>query len=203
MKLYAYVMTDDSGTAPCVDKGVFTLACCKPNIRRCAKEKDWIVGLAGEKLKQTSGIDNVGKIVFVAEVTRKLSWADYGKREEFEGRLDNMYYLDEQSNEFKRKMDVKQLHDNMQKDVENDVLISDHGNFQYFGRNAISCPKGFETIISERIRNGKGQQNHKVYPNEKYPLDYTMRFVDSLKMSKSYTQGAPHSGFNKGHSCQC
>ena len=33
-KLYTYIITTDNGQSPCYDNGIFTLACCKPQIRR-------------------------------------------------------------------------------------------------------------------------------------------------------------------------
>lgn len=33
-KLYTYIITSDNGQSPCYDNGIFTLACCKPQIRR-------------------------------------------------------------------------------------------------------------------------------------------------------------------------
>lgn len=33
-KLYSYIITADNGKSPCYDKGTFSLACCKPQIRR-------------------------------------------------------------------------------------------------------------------------------------------------------------------------
>ncbi len=45
MTLYSYIVTDDTGFAPNPFFGYCTLACCKPDIRRCAQTGDWIVGL--------------------------------------------------------------------------------------------------------------------------------------------------------------
>jgi hypothetical protein len=203
MKLYVYVMTCDDGTAPCIDNGLFTLSCCKPDIRRCAREKDCVVGLAGKELKESSGIDNIGKIVFMAEVTKKMPWIDYGKTPEFEGRSDNVYRWNEQDKKFERK-NVAQLHESkegMRKDVENGkfVLISDPGHFRYFGKNALSCPDEFEGIIFER----KGKQKHKVYPNKNYSPESIMRFVEALKVGNADILGESHNNNSTTHFCQC
>jgi hypothetical protein len=45
MKLYCYIVTHDTGFSPNPFHGYCTLACCKPTIRRTAKEGDWVVGL--------------------------------------------------------------------------------------------------------------------------------------------------------------
>lgn len=209
MKVYVYVLTVDDGTAPCVDNGVFTLACCKPDIRRCADEKDWIVGIAGKELTKCSGRDNIGRIIYVAQVIKKESWADYGKMERFKGRRDNVYYFDETDKAFKRKPEMKQLHmsdKDMQKDVTNGefVLISDATHFRYFGNKAEKSLDEFDEIISERIRNGKGQQKHKVYPNSKHGLAFAMRFVESMvKIGNSDVQGEPHGCSHGRKACSC
>jgi len=45
MRLYSYIITDDTGFSPNPFHGYCTLACCKPAIRRTAKKDDWVVSL--------------------------------------------------------------------------------------------------------------------------------------------------------------
>jgi hypothetical protein len=45
MRLFSYIVTDDTGFSPNPFHGYCTLACCKPAIRRAAKEGDWVVGI--------------------------------------------------------------------------------------------------------------------------------------------------------------
>jgi Nucleotide modification associated domain 2 len=57
--IYAYKMTDDNGGAPCVQDGFLTLAICKPEIRKIAKEDDIIIGIVGTAFtnRQRENID--------------------------------------------------------------------------------------------------------------------------------------------------
>ena len=50
MKLYSYIITEDTGFSPNPFWGCCTLADCKPEIRRNAKVGDWIVGLLIRRL---------------------------------------------------------------------------------------------------------------------------------------------------------
>jgi hypothetical protein len=68
MKLFTYSIPHDKGFAPNPYHGICTLNTCKPQIRREASEKDWVVGL-----KQDS-------VVYAMEVTEKISMEEYWYR---------------------------------------------------------------------------------------------------------------------------
>ena len=42
MNIYAYIVPVDDGAAPNPYGGVCTLAICKPNLRKIAKQGDWL-----------------------------------------------------------------------------------------------------------------------------------------------------------------
>ena len=80
--LYCYIMTHDTGFAPNPEHGFLTLATCKPKIRKCAEIGTWISGWAGMKVFTTEDrkkyVDwNAQKLVYLAEITNKMSIADY------------------------------------------------------------------------------------------------------------------------------
>lgn len=77
MALYSYIVTHDTGFAPNPFFGYCTLACCKPGIRRHAKEGDWIVGLT----PRAKGTGN--EIVYFMEVEKSLSFNDYWRDARF------------------------------------------------------------------------------------------------------------------------
>lgn len=81
-KRYAYKMTSDSNCAPCVHRGVLTIALCKPHVREAAPEGSWVYGLAAPKLG--------GHLVYVSQVERRVEGAYYWDAE-FEGRPDRIY----------------------------------------------------------------------------------------------------------------
>lgn len=67
-KLYSYVITIDNGKSPCYDNDIYTLACCKPQIRRMmyksadrinsGEDNIWIMGIQRDR-----GNDNIPFII--------------------------------------------------------------------------------------------------------------------------------------------
>lgn len=72
MTLYSYIVKHDTGFAPNPFFEYCTLACCKPGIRKHAKEGDWIVGLT----PKAQG----NRIVYFMKVDEKLTFDKYWKR---------------------------------------------------------------------------------------------------------------------------
>jgi hypothetical protein len=75
MKLYSYVVRDDTGFSPNPFWGCCTLAGCKPVIRRTAEVGDWIVGLS----PKASG----NRVVFAMEVEEILDYKKYYRDQRF------------------------------------------------------------------------------------------------------------------------
>ena len=75
MTLYSYVVTVDTGFAPNPFHGVCTLACCKPDIRRTAKEGDYVVGLGPKHLGN--------RLVYAMQVTEIMDLDSYWNDERF------------------------------------------------------------------------------------------------------------------------
>lgn len=69
-ELYSYIVSHDSGFAPNPFYGFCTLACCKPNIRRTAREGDYVVGLGPKG----------SHVVYAMRVTRVMGLNDYWER---------------------------------------------------------------------------------------------------------------------------
>lgn len=65
-KLYSYVVTHDTGFAPCPYGRYCTLAYCKPRIRKAAEEGDWVVGTGSASKRMAK------KIIYAMKVTKKL-----------------------------------------------------------------------------------------------------------------------------------
>jgi hypothetical protein len=98
-KLYTYVITIDDGKSPCYTDGIFSLACCKPQIRRmvlknkteCEKrnkepEEVWIAGIRRSKEK------NKAMVVFLAKIDDVLKLEEYYDNPEYDGRADRHYH---------------------------------------------------------------------------------------------------------------
>lgn len=84
MSYYFYKLMVDSGGAPCVHRNLLSLAICKPSIRASAQVGDWILGFGA---KSTIG----EKLIYIAEVTDKLSNGTYYEDPRFQTRPDCIY----------------------------------------------------------------------------------------------------------------
>jgi Nucleotide modification associated domain 2 len=84
-QVYLYKLTVDSGAAPCVVRGLLSLAICKPMIRTKAKAGDLIFGFAANSLNR----DN--PLIYAARVTGKLPNGEYYKWSRYAGREDRIY----------------------------------------------------------------------------------------------------------------
>lgn len=95
-KLYTYIITSDNGQSPCYDNGIFTLACCKPQIRRIilqdyskeVKNKTVDIWLCGIQRDNKNPF-----VVFLAKIDDVLRLEEYyGKDNLCYGRNDCHYH---------------------------------------------------------------------------------------------------------------
>jgi len=85
MSIYFYKLVADSGGAPCVWRGMLSLAICKPMIRKTAAVGDLVFGFAANSLSP----DN--RLIYVARVTNKLSGGAYYMSDRYSRREDCIY----------------------------------------------------------------------------------------------------------------
>lgn len=131
-KIYIYKLTVDAGAAPCVHRGVLSLAICKPTIRKVATKGDLIFGFTANSL------DKRNRLIYAARITEKLSSGDYYRKRKYASRDDCIYRY--QSARFIRRKNAN-YHDRPQDLVHDlghhpnydrsDVLLS--SDFRYFG----------------------------------------------------------------------
>lgn len=115
--IYIYRITDFNNFAPCFDDDIFSLACCKGNIKtggmrrsickRAENETDsniWILAIAGKGLVGYNNND----MVYLAKVDRNMlySWKEYSQK--FPNRTDAIY--DYQNGEMIRNNKNTQYH---------------------------------------------------------------------------------------------
>lgn len=112
-------MTVDAGAAPCVHRGLLSLAICKPTIRKVAQEGDVIFGFTANSL------DRRNRLIYAARITKKLSNGRYYRERKYAGRGDCIYQY--QSGRFLRRKDAKH-HDRPQD------LLHDLGPYPEFAR---------------------------------------------------------------------
>ena len=142
-----YRLTNDSGFAPCIDKKLLTLACCKGGQVRKGKPVNW--GLRFQIGNKYNGIDyttdNVyilgtynKKFLYIARVTKVVTMEEYfdGMAD---GRTDNIYSFADGKlirNENLRKECVHTDELQNMRDIAGKyVLLSD--DFVYLGRDAV------------------------------------------------------------------
>jgi len=87
-RIYFYKLTADSGGAPCVERGLLSLAICKPIIRKKANEGDLIFGFAASSLH----LDN--RLIYIARVTKVARNGEYFTSRKYARRGDCIYALD-------------------------------------------------------------------------------------------------------------
>lgn len=137
--IYIYKITSFANFAPCFDNNIFSLACCKGNIKNggmrrsiCKKVENktdiniWILGIAGKELNNYNHND----IVYLAKVDNNnlYSWKDYS--EKFHKRNDAIY--DYQNGEMIRNNKNKKCHysscDNSYRATDCGVLMPNYCN---------------------------------------------------------------------------
>jgi hypothetical protein len=131
-KIYIYKLTVDAGAAPCVERGLLSLAICKPIMRKRAKRGDLILGFTANSL------DARNRMIYAARISNNLPDGEYYKDSKYKQRSDCIYAY--KAERFVRRKDAK-YHENA-RDLVHDlgtypeydranVLLS--SDFRYFG----------------------------------------------------------------------
>jgi hypothetical protein len=147
-RIFLYKMTTDNGGAPCVRRGILSLAICKPGIRNSAKEGDLIFGFAANSLHR----DN--RLIYVARVTgvQKDGW--YYRRAKYSGRHDRIYKWE--AGELRRRRNAR-FHGEM--DLPRDVGKKPHKkavvllseDFRYLGEEGTAEYKSTHSQIGHAV----------------------------------------------------
>lgn len=153
MKLYSYIVKTDKGLAPNPFWGYCTLGLCTPNHMGIKPESgDWIVGFTNAA--------RGNKLVFGMEVLQSIHFNDYIDDPRFQRKKpkltgtwrqrcgDNIYWQ-----EGDQWCQLNSPYHYSKKDLRKDtrhpyVFVSKE--YFYFGENAISVPKEFDTLIWKR-----------------------------------------------------
>ncbi|NOJ39979.1 Nmad2 family putative nucleotide modification protein [Bradyrhizobium australiense] len=85
MRMFLYKLTVDAGVAPCVRRGLLSLAICKPSIRTSAEVDDVIFGFAANSLNP------LNSLIYIARVTQKLFDGEYYRAKKYAARADCIY----------------------------------------------------------------------------------------------------------------
>ncbi|MDD6157360.1 MAG: hypothetical protein PUB52_10140 [Lachnospiraceae bacterium] len=203
MKLYSYVIPRDYGFAPNPYFRYCTLATCKPVIRRCAQVGDWVAafGAAGTIVHE--------KLVVLMRVEETLTFDQYwddsrfiSKRPVFSKGVihmygDNIYHHDGmnwvQELSHHSMADGSTNYINLNRDTGTDrVLVATE--FFYFGNNAISIPKKFDSLIAHGIGHRVSRDTDVINNFISYMQDNYKKGVQGTPYSRKTGQFAHYKG---------
>lgn len=152
MTIFSYVIEHDMGFAPNPFHGVCTLACCKPQIRKHAREGDYIVGTGSVK----PGLQ--GHLCYWMRVNKILTFDQYWCDERFHRKKprmgasrylafgDNIYHLTADGNTFVQKDSFhsesggKTSFSNLKRDTGTTDRVLVSWDFAYFGSKGKPIP---------------------------------------------------------------
>ncbi len=203
MRLYSYVMTDDTGFAPNTDHGFLTLACCKPGIRKGAERGNWVLGVCGKGLANKKLCPGPYHIVFLAEVYNVVTFEEYWNNDQYKKKNpnpcfpngDNLYGKRGRHTPVKRL--AHSIHHQKAEEQKRDlnginVLIAKR--FCYFG-NKGPCAANWKSMFPYN-EDGAPIRPYRVITDG--PL--INRFVNWVQCSYR-KKGVPHAGLIQGISC--
>lgn len=195
--IYAYRLTVDSGLAPCVDDGLFTLACCKGGTK--TKKYAGMRHAIG-KYKESNKDDNVyllgiykDTLLFFAEITEVVTMEKYYSGRS-KGRTDDIYKLSEGGlvrNSRHTSIHIHTDKDEIIRDIYGKyVLISDH--FSYFGcKSELIAPE-----VLDVLPHGRKSRGHRCYLEGSEEFKRIMNYLED-KLYKGESPD-PHKPLTKG-----
>lgn len=176
MKLYSYVIAQDSGLAPNPFWRLLTLNVCKPKIRLSAERGDWIIGTGSKKVKKKDGgtIDFAGKLVYAMKVSDKKTMKEYDfyckrnlqKKIPYLSKVDWRIIVgdsiyDYSDSEIPRLRKLIHKEKNKQTDLSGKYTLLSNCFF-YFGDKAVD----FVHQFPELVKDPKSARGHKIIRNE-------------------------------------
>jgi hypothetical protein len=188
-KIYFYKLTNDGGGAPCVERGLLSLAICKPKIRVGAEPGDWIFGYTANSL------DPNNRLLYIAKVTDKARHGDYFRLRQYAGRRDSIYKMS--GNKFAwKKGALYHGPDDLVHDLGSppsyakaEVLLS--SDFRYFGANGTAHYKSrYLQIKSAFEALGRG---HRVHHDEPLRVELEALMNEEWKKTSRKVLGKPTS----------
>ncbi len=187
MRNLFYKMTSDEGGAPCVHKGLLSLAICKPGYRMKAGTGDWLFGFGGKRLGE--------RLIYVAEVTSVLRHGDYYRRLDFAERPDCIYewYRNRRGALLSRKASARfhrgdewLEHDNGSFPSYDRACVLLSSNFRYLGREGTDAWKSLYPNLRHSIE-GMGQS---FYPWNETPEQKTELMALRKALWADFTSGS-------------
>ena len=150
-RLFSYVLKSDTGFSPNVTGGYCTLACCKPRIRKGAREGDWVMGTLPKKFgpNRLAYIMRISEILTFDQFYSSQDCRFRCKKPQFDPNGDNIYYR--KNGRFVQVPNAHHGSKQIMNDTQSDrVLISDL--FWYFGGTGLELPSGLRKGIVKEGR---------------------------------------------------
>lgn len=160
LTIYSYVVEHDLGFAPNPFHGVCSLACCKPDIRRAAKEGDYIIGTGAVRPKLT------GHLTFWMRIEKIITFDEYWSDRRFRRKKpvmsgtnflrygDNIYHRDA-NGQFQQEYSFHSLEDgsvsagDIKRDTgKTDLVLLGH-DFAFWGRSGIKLPRELTSLVKK------------------------------------------------------
>ena len=163
-RAYRYILTHDSGMAPCPDGGLISLATCKPVIRRVARSGDWVLGFRPGSLER-------GLILWAGKVAEKMSHGEYQRQHS--NRSDVVYRLAKDRHYERLDPAYRPWQAEMDRDVREPVLLFYRAVSVYLNRQPAPLHAGLADLAAA----GRG---HRVSKRSTSELAELERWVASL-----------------------
>lgn len=163
-RAYRYILTHDSGMAPCPDGGLISLATCKPVIRRVARPGDWVLGFRPGSLER-------GLMLWAGKVAEKMSHGEYQQRHG--NRSDAVYRMGKDGNYERLDTAYHPSQAEMDRDVREPVLLFDRTVSVYLKGQPTPLPASLAHLAAA----GRGHRVSELSTSELAELE---RWVASL-----------------------
>lgn len=164
-RIYVYKCVVDDGGAPCIDNALLTLTICKPYIRSTAGEGDLIFAFG------SNNEEPANRLVYIAEVSKRLKDGKYFEQDEFKKRGDCIYER-LRNGRLKLRSEAR-FHDDSKARASDlgkgpdypkaNALIAE--DFRYFGGNGTDAWKSHAMKLKELVE-GLGQGHRVNYSSE-------------------------------------
>lgn len=209
-KIYVYRIVNYNGSAPCCDENLFTLAICKPVIRRVIGrtmssnlDNDiWIVAINGRNMERQGCTYN--SVCYIAKINCVNTFAEYFSSDKYKKRKDCIYQKSNKKTKFRSEdtyfevIKGNGIHEgklserdwDLKSKGEKYVLCS--REYAFININYSDCIKA---IIGED--NIPKRQGHKVINCDSDKNDMLKKILNKNKKNRIFTAN------NKGGKCEC
>lgn len=181
-RIYRYILTHDSGMAPCPDDGLITLATCKPVIRRMARPGDWVLGFRPGALVR-------GLMLWAGKVEHSMSHGEYQRR--YPRRSDAVYRLAKDGLYERFAPDYHPSQTEMDRDTGAPVLLFDRRCSVYLDGSPEPLPEHLAHLAAA----GRG---HRVTEGKSELTADLEAWVGEIKSNRSYRPSGGSGGMPGG-----